>query len=82
MYNRIHNHHDTFEKQSTFFCRSKIRAEFLEAEAELSGSEVGSDDEEGDVDQDVMEEEEGDREQFDDEDLRDQVRRGIGSSYI
>lgn len=51
-----------------------IRADFLENEAELSGSEEDSGDEyEGG--NDFMEEEEGDREQFDENDLRNQVGR-------
>lgn len=54
------------------FFNSGIRADFLENEAELSGSEEDSGDEyEGG--QDFMEEEEGDREQFDENDLRNQV---------
>ncbi|XP_069171556.1 claspin isoform X2 [Procambarus clarkii] len=51
-----------------------IRADFLENEAELSGSDVNTDDEEDD-DQDDMEEEEGDLEQYDENELRDQVGR-------
>ncbi|KAG0722618.1 Claspin [Chionoecetes opilio] len=50
-----------------------IRAEFLENEAELSGSDVNSDDDEGEGSADDMEEEEGDREYFDSNELRDQV---------
>ncbi|KAK8738737.1 hypothetical protein OTU49_003648 [Cherax quadricarinatus] len=51
-----------------------IRADFLENEAELSGSDVNTDDEEDD-DDDNMDEEEGDLEQYDENDLRDQVGR-------
>lgn len=49
-----------------------IRAEFLENEAELSGSEVNSDDE-AEESEDDFEEMEGDREHFDSNVLRDQV---------
>lgn len=51
---------------------SGIRADFLEKEAELSGSEVESDEEDGE-DYDVMDEEEGDKEHYDLEKLRDEV---------
>lgn len=53
-------------------CRRGIRAEFLENEAELSGSEVNSDDE-AEESEDDFEEMEGDREHFDSNELRDQV---------
>ncbi|MPC07772.1 Claspin [Portunus trituberculatus] len=49
-----------------------IRAEFLENEAELSGSEANSDDE-AEESEDDFEEMEGDREHFDSNELRDQV---------
>ena len=58
------------------FC-SKIRRDFVDEEAELSGSEYGSD-EDLDLDErdDVMEEELGDLEDLpSDEELRDQVGR-------
>ena len=45
----------------------------MENEAELSGSDVNSDDEMEDSD-DNLEEEEGDREHFDTNELRNQVR--------
>ncbi|KAK3894227.1 hypothetical protein Pcinc_001989 [Petrolisthes cinctipes] len=51
-----------------------IRADFLEKEAELSGSDYNSADEEEFGDDD-MEEEEGDHEQFDENELRNQVGR-------
>lgn len=59
---------------SSCICYNRgIRADFLENEAELSGSEEDSGDEyEGG--HDFMEEEEGDQEQFDENDLRNQVR--------
>ncbi|XP_071549080.1 claspin-like isoform X2 [Panulirus ornatus] len=51
-----------------------IRADFLENEAELSGSDANSDDEDED-DADSMEEEEGDHEHYDENELRNQVGR-------
>ena len=48
--------------------------EFFEAEAELSGSDEPSEDEEDGEDLDRMEEEEADAEQIDEERLREQVR--------
>ena len=57
--------------EPALLCRG-IRADFFENEAELSGSEADSDEEEGEMD-DVMDEEEGDREQFDEDQLREQV---------
>ena len=61
-------------KFSGFMDRKKggIRPDFLEKEAELSGSEVDSDEDEGDID-DLMDEEEGDKEHFDEDELRDEV---------
>lgn len=59
-------------KLTYYSCRG-IRADFLENEAELSGSDVNSDDEMEDSD-DNLEEEEGDKEQFDATELRNQVR--------
>ncbi|CAL4101258.1 unnamed protein product, partial [Meganyctiphanes norvegica] len=55
---------------------SGIRRDFLDAEAELSGSEdeVSDDEEEGE-DDDFMEMEAGDAENYDDNELRDQVGR-------
>lgn len=54
------------------FFTSGIRADFLEKEAELSGSDYNSADEDEFGDDD-MEEEEGDQEHFDENDLRNQV---------
>ncbi|GAB1601383.1 hypothetical protein Ahia01_000416600 [Argonauta hians] len=54
----------------------KIRREFLEDEAELSGSEFDSDENDNlDDDFDIMEEEEGDKEKLDNDELRNQVGR-------
>ena len=53
---------------------SGIRADFLENEAELSGSDFNSGDEADDSGDDALEEEEGDKEHFDANELRDQVR--------
>lgn len=52
----------------------KIRHEFVEAEAELSGSEEGSGDED-EKDLDEMDEEDGDAEDIDEEDLREGIVR-------
>lgn len=53
-----------------------MRKEFVEGEAELSGSEVESD-EDFDLDErhDIMEAEEGDKEKFDQLQLQDEVGR-------
>ncbi|KAF2356976.1 hypothetical protein FHG87_012270 [Trinorchestia longiramus] len=54
-----------------------IRADFLENEAELSGSDMDSDEEEREED-DYMDEEEADKEHYDEEQLREQ----IGQTHI
>ena len=55
---------------------SRARAEFFEDEAELSGSEDGSGDEdEGDEEDDELERMSGDDEEVDEEELRNQVGR-------
>ncbi|CAG7727710.1 unnamed protein product, partial [Allacma fusca] len=52
----------------------KIRKEFVDNEAELSGSELGSADED-EQGEDAYEEEIGDAEELDEDKLRDQVGR-------
>lgn len=63
---------------SIVLCHRGLRAEFLEKEAELSGSDFNSADEAEGSDDD-MEEEEGDREHFDSNELRDQVRNRLAA---
>ena len=57
----------------------RIRREFLEAEAELSGSEGSDDEDERGLDKLLMEE--GDLDDIDEDAVRDQVRRYFYSFY-
>ena len=63
--------------------RGGIRSDFLENEAELSGSEIESGDEdEPNEENDIMEQEEGDLEEYDQEQLRDQVGKAHFKSEL